>query len=543
MDTMPPGIPYIVGNEAAERFSYYGMKAILVVFMTSFLVASDGSSDTMTETQAREAMGWFGTGVYFFPILGAIVADAILGKYLTIILLSVVYCAGHAALALIDMPSSWLMATFEPRTWLFIGLGLIAIGSGGIKPCVTAHVGDQFGKSNQYMLERVYGWFYFSINFGSFFAYLLIPYLLRKEGAGWAFGVPGIAMAVATVFFWMGRKNFAHIQPRGLKYIKEAFTGDGLNAMLRLIPVYLFVAIFWSLYDQSATAWVLQAQYLDRDIFGWKILPDQVGSVNPLLIMLFIPLFAYLIYPWLSKIITLTSIRKIGIGFVLTAMAFGLSAVIEQWTMDARHDFGQRVVELHEAGDLDYLATAKLSTIDGHVTAAGHAMPESAHPKGTLHADAANADLMKLAGLSMAAGEQAGPPMAHLVDIGFAVSDAGEVIEVPELPTIWWQMLAYVILTAGEVMVSITCLEFSYTQAPKQMKSLILGLYLLSVSAGNFITAMVNRLTTDAQGNSTLIGADYYWFFTKLMLGAIVVYCVVGRFFKSKTYMQDEETT
>jgi POT family proton-dependent oligopeptide transporter len=108
-------------------------------------------------------------------------------------------------------------------------------------------------------------------------------------------------------------------------------------------------------------------------------------------------------------------------------------------------------------------------------------------------------------------------------------------------PSIAWQLLAYVVLTMAEVLVSVTCLEFSYTQAPKKMKSFIMSLYLLSVSAGNFLTAFVNKFTQDADGNSTLVGASYYWFFTYLMLGAAVVYIFVSLFYCEKEYIQTAE--
>jgi proton-dependent oligopeptide transporter, POT family len=130
---MPPGVPYIIGNEAAERFSYYGMRTILVVFMTRHLMDRSGELAPMSDEQAKYWYHQFMSAVYFFPILGALLADIFLGKYRTIIGLSIVYCLGHLALAL-----------DETRVGLAVGLTLIAIGSGGIKPCVTAHVGDQF---------------------------------------------------------------------------------------------------------------------------------------------------------------------------------------------------------------------------------------------------------------------------------------------------------------------------------------------------------------------------------------------------------------
>src|SRR6185436_5494091 len=180
-DKMPPGVPYIVGNEAAERFSYYGVNGILVIFMTTYLVNAQGKPDLMNETEANGWYHTFVTAVYGLPLLGAFLADAILGKYRTVFWLSIVYCFGHFTLALNDT-----------RIGLLIGLSLIALGAGGIKPCVSANVGDQFGARNQHLLTRVFSWFYFAINFGSAFATILIPELLDKRGPDLAFGTPGI---------------------------------------------------------------------------------------------------------------------------------------------------------------------------------------------------------------------------------------------------------------------------------------------------------------------------------------------------------------
>src|SRR3989441_10349728 len=217
-DKMPPGVPFIVGNERAERFSYYGMNSILVIFMTKYLVDTHGHADHMTAAQAD---AWYHTFVfclYFLPLLGAFLGDAVLAKYRTILFLSIVYCFGHLALA-VD----------HTRLGLTIGLGLIALGAGGIKPCVSANVGDQFGASNQHLLTRVFSWFYFSINFGSAFSTILIPELLDKGSAEIAFGTPGILMFIATVIFWLGRKKFVHIAPAGVRnYFKELAAGETL---------------------------------------------------------------------------------------------------------------------------------------------------------------------------------------------------------------------------------------------------------------------------------------------------------------------------
>ncbi|MES2922437.1 MAG: POT family MFS transporter [Verrucomicrobiota bacterium] len=390
IETMPPGIPYIIGNEAAERFSFYGMRTILVVFMIQYLHLLDGGGTGMSNNQAvanyHEFTGW----VYFTPFLGALIADIFLGKYRTILCLSMVYCVGHAALACMGSYGS------SPQ-WLFAGLLLICLGSGGIKPCVSAHVGDQFGKKNHHLISRIYNWFYFSINFGSFFSTLLTPWLLKHWGPHWAFGVPGVLMAIATFMFWLGRNKFVHIPPSGFGFFKEAFSRDGLVALGKLIPLFTFIAVFWSLYDQTGSSWVLQAEQMNLKFLGITWLESQIQAVNPILILVYIPLFTFVIYPWINRIFPLTPLRKIGLGMILMTASFGLTTLIQTW-IDAGHR-----------------------------------------------------------------------------------------------PSVGWQVGAYIIITASEIMVSIVGLEFAYTQSPKAMKSVVMSLFLLSVWVGNQFTARVNH--------------------------------------------------
>jgi len=433
-NSMPSGIPFIIGNEAAERFSFYGMKTILMVFMTKYLMEQGRPAFT-----DAEAMVWFhnfSSAVYFFPLLGALISDIFWGKYKTIMNLSIVYCLGHLTLAL-----------FESKLGLAAGLTLIAIGAGGIKPCVSAHVGDQFSEGNKELLPRVFSWFYFSINFGSFFSTLLTPILLQKYGASVAFGVPGILMFMATVVFWLGRHTYRVAPPVGIQhYKKELASPDARMAILNLAGLYFFVAFFWSLYDQTGSAWVLQAEKMNRMVtFGgqtYEILSSQIQAVNPILVMLFVPIFDLLVYPGLRRFVDVTPLRRIGVGFFLTVISFSLTAYAES-----------------------------------------------------------------------------------LITAGQDVS-------------ILWQVASYVVLTAAEVLVSVTALEFSYSQAPNSLKSLIMGLYLLSVTFGNTITSVVNRVIQDESGKATLTGSDYYMFFTYLMLGASVLYVFFARYYKGKTFVQ-----
>ena len=389
--SMPPGIPYIIGNESAERFSFYGMRTILVVFMMQYLPFMDGSGGgQLSANEAVEHYHQFASWVYFTPLLGALLADIFLGKYRTILWLSIVYCLGHAALA--------CMGSYgHSPSWLRAGLLLICLGAGGIKPCVSAHVGDQFGKKNHHLITRIYSWFYFSINFGSFFSTLLTPWLLVNYGPHWAFGVPGVLMAIATFMFWLGRHRFIHIPASGIGFFKEILSRDGLIALAKLIPLFAFIAVFWSLYDQTGSSWVLQAEQMDLKFLGITWLESQVQAVNPILILVFIPLFTFLIYPWLQRVFPLTPLRKIGLGMVLMTASFGLTTLIQTWI-----DAGQR-------------------------------------------------------------------------------------------PSIGWQIGAFIIITASEIMVAIVGLEFAYTQAPRAMKSWVMSLFWLSVWGGNQFTAQVNH--------------------------------------------------
>ena len=316
--TLPPGIPYIVGNEAAERFSFYGMKAILAVYMTQYLVDAAGQKAVMTDSEATEWVHLFNAAAYFFPLIGSVISDGFWGKYPTIMRISLLYCLGHAALAVDDT-----------RVGLMVGLALIAMGAGGIKPCVSAHVGDQFGEANKHLLEKVFGWFYAAINVGAAVSYIATPLLLEHVGPAVAFGVPGVLMALATFIFWLGRNDFAHIPPAGKRFFAETFTLEGFKAVARLFPLYAFIAVFWSLYDQTGSTWVLQAEKMDREFLGVTWLSSQIGAVNPVLILLFIPLSVKVGYPLLQRVWPLSALRKIGLGLFLTVPSFLLTAWVE----------------------------------------------------------------------------------------------------------------------------------------------------------------------------------------------------------------------
>lgn len=313
----PPGLSYIVGNEAAERFSYYGMKAILVVFMTTYLVDSSGGLSTMSEGDATFWYHIFGMANYFVPVFGAIIADAFWGKYRTIIVLSFVYCLGHLALAIDDT-----------RLGLLVGLTLIAVGSGGIKPCVSAHLGDQYRDGRHGLISEGYSLFYISINLGAFLSTLLTPLLLQWYGPQVAFGVPGALMAVATFVFWRGRSRYVVQPPTPWRqYIDELRKAEHRVATFRVLMLFTILSLFWALFDQTGSSWILQAESMNRVIdlpFGGhvEVLASQIQALNPILILLLAPLFTWVIYPCLAKKGWLSSRGKVVFGMISAAFAF-----------------------------------------------------------------------------------------------------------------------------------------------------------------------------------------------------------------------------
>ena len=441
----PAQIKYIIGNEACERFSYYGMMSILTVYLSRHL--------GLGETHGKEVVHLFATAVYFLPLFGAWLADRWLGRYWTILSISLFYCAGHGALALVG----------DTLPGVYLGLTLIAIGAGGIKPCVSAFVGDQFGEGNEKGLTRVYGWFYWSINFGATFGFAFIPMLRDKFGYGWAFGVPGIFMGIATIIFWLGRNKYlrqppartAHqagvmsvicfallnqkLRQRGQKWLdvaRQEFSAEEVNdvrAVLRIVLVFLTIPVFFALYNQVNTTWVLQGEKMTPfDVLGFHMDGERMQAVGSILVMLWVPLLTYLIYPFCEKTgLRPTPLRRIGVGMVLAAVTY----IISGW-LQGRIDGGEQ--------------------------------------------------------LSLA-----------------------------------WQLVPYVVLVAGEVLVSATGLEFAFAEAPKSMRSTMMSFWLLTIAGGHFLIAVFTNLNANYIKAS---GAKELYFYAGLMFVVSLVFMVIAKF-------------
>lgn len=462
---LPRQIPYIIGNEGCERFSFYGMRNILTPFLITSLLLHLPEADR--PGAAKDVFHTFVIGVYFFPLLGGWLADRFFGKYRTVLWMSLIYCLGHLCLALFE----------HHPTGFYAGLGLIALGAGGIKPLVASFVGDQFDQSNKHLAKTVFDAFYWIINFGSFFASLLSPLFLKHFGAAVAFGIPGGLMFAATVVLWLGRHRYVMVPPSppdpdafsrvvrtallrhapgqrrpglwlagagaiaalaalaatpllgfvialclaivvliggvggGAWLQMERARGahpdvavNGARNVLRVLVVFALTTPFFSLFDQKASTWVLQGNAMVApDWFH----PAQMQALNPLLVMLLIPFNNLVLFPLLRRRgYEPTALRKMTTGIAFAGLAW--------------------------------------------IVVGGYQL---------------------------------------LLDDGQGLS-------------IVWQVLPYMLLTFGEVLVAATGPEFAYSQAPASMKGVMMSFWYLATTIGNLWVLIANA----AVRNETVTG-------------------------------------
>ncbi len=607
----PSGVKYIIGNEGCERFSYYGMKAILFVYIVGLFVNLQGMGGKEARDAATETMHLWSAAVYALPLIGAIISDRWLGKYRTILYLSMVYCLGHAALAIFEGPelqqAIFGTVLLNPIAGMYFGLALIALGSGGIKPCVSAHVGDQFGKGNWHMVQKVYNAFYFIINFGSAFATIFIPMLRGKVvdvtvdgvvmrtysgSVTWAFAVPGILMGLATFFFWAGRKEFVHVPPthpgkrgfldvmsgtllflgflavpiwfaeflgsaavtvavsascivaavvtyaarqkieqddgflaqtfycvkakltaedpgegeaaeEGARDLRDHFfygpaarrfgneLAAGPVAVWKIISVFILVSVFWGLFHQHSSTWIAQARDMNRTVDmgfdAWLLTGAAMGLITGYALVL--------------------ALKKEGVGRLMWAGGGLLIGLALGWI---GHHFGPYELEASQVPAVNPFMVMLLIPY----TAFGlYPLMEKMgyEPK----------PLRRMTiGMVMAGVSFAGVAMLQ-----------GAMDSSPTPIHVGWQLIPYLIITLAEVMVSITGLEFAYTQAPKRMKSVIMGFWLLNVTLGDLLVVFVTRIKFQEQ-------TTFFWVFAGLMVAAGLLFGLRARSYTYQDYSQ-----
>jgi POT family proton-dependent oligopeptide transporter len=471
---LPRQVPYIIGNEACERFSFYGMRNILVQFLVSSVILAY-VPEADRETTAKDVFHSFVIGVYFFPLLGGWLSDRYFGKYNTVLWFSLIYCAGHACLAIFE----------DNRQGFYTGLFLIALGSGGIKPLVVSFVGDQFDQSNKHLARIVFDFFYWTINFGSFFASLLMPLFLRNLGPAIAFGIPGALMFVATLIFWLGRKDYVRVPPT---------RGQDPD----------------SFYNVSRTALLAHAPEQDR--MGLAI--AGFGALAAAVILL---CWAFNVWFWPEHFDFVIS-ACLALGVLIACCGIGVSMQLERARgrhADAAVDSVRAVLRILIVFALVTpfwsLFDQKASTwvLQGNQMRVPHELGwwPSWLVKEPAQMQALNPILVMLIipfnnivlhPLLRRLGWE--PTALRKMGWGIAISGVSWIgagliqlaIDGGSSTSLAWQALPYLLLTFGEVWVSATALEFAYSQATMGMKGVIMAFWYLSVTFGNLWVLLTN---------------------------------------------------
>uniref|UniRef100_A0A667XH53 Solute carrier family 15 member 1 n=1 Tax=Myripristis murdjan TaxID=586833 RepID=A0A667XH53_9TELE len=587
----PISIFFIVVNEFCERFSYYGMRAVLVLYFKYFLKWDDDLATSIYHT--------FVALCYLTPILGAIVADSWLGKFKTIVYLSIVYTVGQvimAVSAIHDITDTNRDGTPDNMTFhvalSMVGLALIALGTGGIKPCVAAFGGDQFDDSQEKQRSTFFSIFYLSINAGSLLSTVITP-ILRAQECGihakekcypLAFGVPAALMVVALLVFILGSGMYYKAAPKGnillevckcigfaisnrfknrRSNIKKAHWLDWaedrydklLIAQVKMVVKVLFLYIplpmFWALFDQQGSRWTLQATTMDGDF---------VSTVNPILILVMVPVVDSVIYPLIAKCkINFTPLKKMTVGMFMAALAFVSAALVQiqiDKTLPTFPSSTESQVKLINMMDTTTTVTIGSETLnmaplsfldiaskpeqganairfvngfhsDLNVTVGSldtgiiepynvseYLMVSKGNPQFRIKNNAGECVYTQTLGF--------GSSYTLIIPSDFTFANCEQSIKAvmdisPNTVHMAWLIPQYFLITAGEVVFSVTGLEFSYSQAPSNMKSVLQAGWLLTVAVGNIIVLIV----------AEAVELPEQWAEYILFAGLLVAVCIV----------------
>ncbi len=335
----PRGLSVLFATEMWERFSYYGMRALLVLYMTNHLLAPEHAQAVLglgalkhaleviagplaAQPLASQIYGLYTSLVYLTPILGGMLADRWLGRSHTVALGAALMVAGH-----------FLMA-FEP--FFLLALVLLILGNGAFKPNVSTQVGALYRRDDP-RRDRAYSIFYVGINIGAFFSPLVCGSLGELAGWHYGFASAGVGMTIGLVIYLFGRKALPADPPPLAQ--PPAPAGPGLpRALLGLMTLFIPSALFWAAFEQQGNTIALWAEgFTDRsvDLLAWRgeIPVTWFQAFNPLMIFLFTPpLVAY----WAARARLgrePPTVNKLALGCFGVAFAY-LILALGAWTRD-----------------------------------------------------------------------------------------------------------------------------------------------------------------------------------------------------------------
>lgn len=341
--------------ELCERLTYYSCVANLVLYCTSKL-------EMATSTATTVSLVFSGT-VFIIPVVGGYIADTIAGKYNTILGAGLLYLLGLFLLpaSAVDY-SKWFgkdeegasydMTVETRRQFFFGGLIFIAIGTGGIKANVGPFGAQQVDDMGPEAVQSFFNWFYWFINAGALVAYSGVAYIQQNISFEIGFLIPLISMFVALIVFVVAKKQYVITEPGGSiiqdslgvcfatqcqgfdharrhgKYSNEMV--DGVIAVLRILPVFLLVIIYWAIYSQMQSSFFLQSERMSVYVGDAKMPAALLNIFNTIIILVLIPIMDRIVYPALAKWnIHPTHLQRIGVGFILAALSVIVAGILE----------------------------------------------------------------------------------------------------------------------------------------------------------------------------------------------------------------------
>lgn len=297
----PRGLPTLFFTELWERFSYYGMRAILVLFMVAPVAQGGLGFDTK---RAASIYGWYTMFVYLAALPGGLVADRWLGAWGSVLLGGIIIACGHFTMV------------FASMNTFYLGLVLITVGTGLLKPNISTMVGGLY-RENDPRRDSGFSIFYMGINIGAVLAPLVCGYLAQSnsfksflaargfnvtESWHWGFGAAGVGMTLGLVIYLLNSRKLRRTRTKTTRTVqtKTANTDQPLTAadwkrVAAIFIFFLFTMLFWAAYEQKGASLNLLAKDLVRtEIFGWSFPSSYLQSCTPAFVIMLAPIFSIL---------------------------------------------------------------------------------------------------------------------------------------------------------------------------------------------------------------------------------------------------------
>ncbi|KAI5004544.1 hypothetical protein ZWY2020_031787 [Hordeum vulgare] len=529
--------PYILANECCERLAYYGMSANLGNFMLDNMGMNNSAA-------ANSVTNWGGT-CYATTLIGAFLADAYLGRFWTIASFVTVYIIGLGLLTVAAsvkalVPTCAAKGVCDPTAGqtaaVFVGLYLVALGTGGIKPCVSSFGADQFDENDdgeRRSKSSFFNWFYLSINIGALVASSVMVYVQEHYGWGWGFGIPAVVMAIAVGSFFVGTPLYRHQRPGGSPLTRIAQVLVAATRKLS-VPVDGGSVLYETMDKESGIKGSRKLEHTEQFRFLDKAAVETPADTTP--------------SPW--RLCTVTQVEELkSVVRLLPIWASGIVFAAVYGQMSTMFVFQGNTLDKRMGAHFS-IPSASLSVFDTISVIAWVPVYDrllvpavrsfTGHPRGFTQLQRMGVGLVVSIFSMVAAG------VLELVRLR-TVARHGLYGEDDIVPiSIFWQVPQYFIIGAAEVFVFVGQLDFFYDQAPDAMRSMCTALSLTAIALGGYVSTLlvtvVAKVTTRGgkQGwipakNLNVGHLDYFfWLMTVLSIVNFAIYLPIANWYTYK---------